>query len=200
MNVVAQEPKLVALYEAVLEELDLAPGTRLLDLGCGAGLFLRLAAQRGAEVAGIDAEVAREALPFGDDEFDVVTVFALVADPTPALHEAARVAAPGRPIVIATWGRLEDCEAAAAMRALGAKLPGIAQLAACAQRGGLVTSAPRAVTCVWDYEDDAALLRALGATDAAAAAVLDAVAPYRTSAGGYRLENTFNYIIARKDM
>ena len=63
-----QEPKVMALYESVLEELGIGASTRLLDVGCGPGLFLRLAAQRGATVSGIDAaapfiEIARERAP-----------------------------------------------------------------------------------------------------------------------------------------
>ena len=68
-------------------------GTRVLDCGCGAGRFARMAADRGASVAGIDAakeliEIAAErtpegdfrvgdleALPWPEDSFDVVTGF-----------------------------------------------------------------------------------------------------------------------------
>ena len=63
-----QEPNFIALYEAVLDELEIGRATRLLDVGCGAGLFLKLAEQRGATVSGIDAaapliEIARERTP-----------------------------------------------------------------------------------------------------------------------------------------
>ena len=70
------------------------PGTRLLDVGCGGGFALLLAARRGAAVSGIDAtaalvEIARERIPgaplaVGDLEdplpydagaFDVITAF-----------------------------------------------------------------------------------------------------------------------------
>jgi SAM-dependent methyltransferase len=136
----SQEPKVLALYESVLEELRVRAGMRLLDVGCGAGLFLRLAAQRGADVAGIDAdeafvEVARErvpsaeivvgdmhALPYDDDCFDAVTgfdAFQLASDPGRALRETGRVARPGAPVVIAGWGRPERCEAAGYVKALG---------------------------------------------------------------------------------
>ena len=47
---------------------DLRAGERLLDIGCGSGELLQLAAERGAEVAGLDAAprmivIARERLP-----------------------------------------------------------------------------------------------------------------------------------------
>jgi ubiquinone/menaquinone biosynthesis C-methylase UbiE len=136
--------ELVELHAAVIEDLGVAPGTRLLDVGCGAGLFMQLAARRGAKVTGIDAaapfiEIARERvpeaelavgemeeLPYADDSFDVVTglnAFQFAADPANALREAARVGRPGAPIVIATWGRPEQCEAAAYIRGVASLLP-----------------------------------------------------------------------------
>ncbi|UQA92887.1 SAM-dependent methyltransferase [Streptomyces halobius] len=62
-----QERMLVPLYEAAYDRLGVGPGTRLLGLGCGAGLALLLAAVRGAQVSGVDAdewrlELARERL------------------------------------------------------------------------------------------------------------------------------------------
>jgi len=125
-NLLSQEAKVLALYESVLEELPIRAGTRLLDVGCGAGLFMRLAAQRGAAVAGIDADAAfveraRErvpsadiivgdmhTLPYDDECFDVVTgfdAFQLASHPGRALRKAGRVARPGAPVVIAAWGR-----------------------------------------------------------------------------------------------
>src|SRR5215207_2129495 len=56
---------------AMFERLGVGPGSRLLDVACGAGLATRWAAGRGATVAGIDAagalvEVARDRLPDAD--------------------------------------------------------------------------------------------------------------------------------------
>ena len=80
-------------YETAIGHLGIGSGQRVLDLGCGTGVFLRAAADRGAQVVGLDAadgllEIARERvpeadlhigdmqdLPFGDDSFDVVTGF-----------------------------------------------------------------------------------------------------------------------------
>jgi SAM-dependent methyltransferase len=55
----------IPLYRQVLERLSVGSGTDLLDVGCGAGRFCRIAADRGARVWGIDAtapfvEIARE--------------------------------------------------------------------------------------------------------------------------------------------
>ncbi|MFJ2019218.1 SAM-dependent methyltransferase [Streptomyces nodosus] len=53
----------VPLYEAVYERLAVGPGTRLLGLGCGAGLALLMAATRGASVTGVESRAgARAAL------------------------------------------------------------------------------------------------------------------------------------------
>ena len=80
-------------YEAALRHVGLEPGQRVLDVGCGAGAFLRLVAERGAAPSGIDAsaalvELARarlpladvrvgemEHLPYDDASFDLVTGF-----------------------------------------------------------------------------------------------------------------------------
>ncbi len=51
-----QERMLVPLYEAVYERLEVGAATRLLGLGCGAGLALLVAASRGAHVTGVEAD------------------------------------------------------------------------------------------------------------------------------------------------
>jgi SAM-dependent methyltransferase len=111
------------LYEYVLDRTKIGSGTRLLDCGCGAGRFARLAVDRGASVAGIDAsealiEIAAErapegdfrvgdieALPWEDDSFDVVTgfsAFQFADDKVRALTEASRVALGVVSVVIPT--------------------------------------------------------------------------------------------------
>jgi SAM-dependent methyltransferase len=100
------------VYEHVLERAEVGLGSRVLDCGCGAGRFARMAADRGASVAGIDAaneliEIAAErvpegdfragdieALPWEDDSFDLVTgfsAFQFADDKVRALREARRV-------------------------------------------------------------------------------------------------------------
>ncbi|MFD5184626.1 SAM-dependent methyltransferase [Streptomyces sp. NPDC058372] len=51
-----QERMLVPLQEAVYARVGLGPGARVLELGCGSGLGLLLAAGRGASVAGAETE------------------------------------------------------------------------------------------------------------------------------------------------
>jgi SAM-dependent methyltransferase len=131
-------------YVAALDVLGVRAGTRLLDIGCGAGLALRLAADRGADVSGLDAapgmlEHARrrvpgatliegelQTLPFADDSFDVVTgfnSFQYAADPVAALREARRVTAPGGRVLALVWSPAEMCELAPHLQSLGALMP-----------------------------------------------------------------------------
>jgi SAM-dependent methyltransferase len=134
----------IPLYRQVLERLNVGAGIDLLDVGCGAGRFCRIAADRGARVSGIDAtaplvEIARErirgadlrvgdveALPWPDDSFDLVTgfnSFFFAADLVHALGEARRVARPGGQVALTVFGRPERCESTPMFAALGQLLP-----------------------------------------------------------------------------
>lgn len=92
-------------------------GQRLLEIGCGTGIFLGVLHQAGFDVAGIDAAPAMLAaardrlgaradlhlgdaahLPFDDNEFDyavILTVLEFCPAPGAVLSEAARVARKG---------------------------------------------------------------------------------------------------------
>jgi SAM-dependent methyltransferase len=125
------EEQQLPAYEEVLGRLGLEPGRRVLDVGCGTGVFLSLAAGRGLEPSGVDASEAllrlarrrlpdadlrlgdMQLLPYPDDGFDLVTGFTsffYAADMVAALSEAGRVAKPGAPVVIQVFGPPERCE------------------------------------------------------------------------------------------
>ena len=131
-------------FEYALSMLQLRINETLLDIGCGAGLFCRMAADAGAHVTGIDGtagmiEQARqkspeitfyvgemEQLPFAGNAFDVVTGFNAFqyAESTPnALAEATRVLKQGGRLAAMIWGNREDCEAASFLKAVGSLMP-----------------------------------------------------------------------------
>ena len=120
------EPANSREYVAMHHRLDISDGDRVLDLACGSGLALELAALRGASVAGIDASdrliaVAQDrvpegdvrvgdmhALPWDDHSFDVVTSFRGIWGTTPdALAEARRVLVPGGRLGFTVWGHIK---------------------------------------------------------------------------------------------
>jgi SAM-dependent methyltransferase len=124
------EEQHVPSYDAALARLGLEPGQRVLDVGCGVGVFLGLVADRGAEPHGIDASEAliafarerlpeadlrvgeMESLPYEDDTFDLVTGFTsffFANDMVAALREAGRVAKLDASVVIQVWGAHELC-------------------------------------------------------------------------------------------
>jgi SAM-dependent methyltransferase len=138
------EPLSAPLFEAVIDAIDARAGARLLDVGCGSGLALRIARDRGAEVSGLDAsaallDVARrrvpegdirqgelEELPFANNTFDAATAFNSVqyaANPKAALRELARVAKLGAPVAVATWATPERCDTRSVLAAIGTLLP-----------------------------------------------------------------------------
>lgn len=125
------EEQQLPTYEAALDHLGVGPEDRVLEVGCGSGVFLRAAADRGAAVTGVDSserlvalahDRAPEAdvrigdlqsLPFGDDAFDLVAgfnAFFFAADMIAAFREAGRVARPGGSVVIQVWGQHGTCD------------------------------------------------------------------------------------------
>jgi SAM-dependent methyltransferase len=139
-----QERVCLPVYTATFDHVSIGPMTNYADLGCGAGMAAQLAADRGAQVSGLDAAenllaIARsrvptgdfhvgelEHLPFPDDSYDLVTgfnSFQYAANPSAALAEAKRVAKVGAKVVIVTWGKPEGMEAASLLAALRPLLP-----------------------------------------------------------------------------
>ena len=125
------EPAWRDVFIAVLDQAQIAKGTRHLDIGCGAGAALLLSRDRGAIVSGFDAAenlaaIARgrlagadirvgdmAALPFADESFDAVTginVFQFADDTRRAFAEAMRVTRAGGTVTMLVWGPRDKCE------------------------------------------------------------------------------------------
>lgn len=111
-----------------LGRLEVAPGMRMLDVGCGAGQIAIPAAKAGADVTGVDiatnlVEHARaraaaegvtarfdegdaENLPYGDASFDLVaSLIGAMFAPRPDMvaHELLRVCKSGGRVAMANW-------------------------------------------------------------------------------------------------
>jgi SAM-dependent methyltransferase len=128
------EPTACREYVSLHHLLNVGAGDRLLDIACGAGLAMELAARRGALCAGIDASlrlvaVARDrnpdadvrvgdmnSLPWDDEVFDVVTSFRGIWATTPAaLTESYRVLVSGGRIGLTVWGHIKASSGAWAL-------------------------------------------------------------------------------------
>ncbi len=138
------EPQNAGLFGDALDASRVRAGTELLDLGCGSGLALSMAAERGARVSGIDIApallgVARrrvpdadlregglDELPFGDGAFHVVlaiNALQFAFDPAAALAEVRRVLRPEGRLALAQFAAPERCESTALHHAMEALIP-----------------------------------------------------------------------------
>jgi SAM-dependent methyltransferase len=149
------EPANCREYVALHHRLGIDAGDRVLDVACGSGLALELAALRGAACAGIDASarlvaVAADrspdadvrvgdmcALPWAANSFDVVTSFRGVWATTPAaVAEIHRVLRPGGRVGITVWGHIKASPGAWALAPLAmATQPKVAAQAAMVSLG-----------------------------------------------------------------
>src|SRR5262249_21209703 len=113
--------------ERFFQRLGVTPGTRLLDVGCGAGQLALIAARAGAQVIGCDIstnwlekararaaseglditfEEGAESLSYEDAQFDaVISLLGAMFAPRPDLvaAELTRVCRPGGLIAMANW-------------------------------------------------------------------------------------------------
>jgi ubiquinone/menaquinone biosynthesis C-methylase UbiE len=140
----ALEEQQLPTYEEGIKRVGVKAGDRVLDVGCGTGVFLCAITDLGARAYGLDASrallrVARarvpeadlrvgeaEFLPHEDDSFDLVTgfnSFFFADDMTAALREAGRVAKPEAPVLVQVWGRPERCDLTPMLAAAGRLKP-----------------------------------------------------------------------------
>ncbi len=139
-----QEPMHKPLWEAMLNATEVNSVTRFLDVGGGGGGASVLAAERGAQVSGLDAAkgliaFARErvstgnfrvgdieSLPFEDDSFDVVFAANSVQyseDRIIALRELGRVCNPRGRIAVGLFGPPEKVAFSVIQKAVRDALP-----------------------------------------------------------------------------
>ena len=239
-----QEATFQPVFEHVIADFKSASAPRLLDVGCGAGLFCHLAARQVFQVCGFDAtaellQIARhktpggdfqrgdmEALPYGDHSFDLVTsfnAFQYAARPAQALQEAYRVLKPAGKLGMVIWGKAQDCEAAVYLKALGSLLPppppGTPGPFALSDEGALESLVTQAsfhvvkkemLSSPFVYASLAEALKGLlsagparramlaSSREKAMEAVTAAIAPFKTASGGYRMENSYYYLVGQK--
>ena len=139
-----QEKTAIPGYNYALDFLKLNQSNHLLDVGCGSGLFCKIASEKGVNVTGIDASEnliteakkrtnsvkfltgEMEELPFDNEIFDVVTgfnSFQYASNIKNALVEAARVLKKNGKLVTMIWGNKEDCELFGHFKAMGSLMP-----------------------------------------------------------------------------
>lgn len=130
-------------WAAVLDSVEMTPGARVLDVGCGSGELVAHLVERGFSAAGVDpapgmvaqardrayeAEIRlgdAEDLPWPDDSFDLVTAvnaLQFAEDLDDALAELVRVTVPGGAVAVVNWAGhdandLDTIEAAVAQAA-----------------------------------------------------------------------------------
>lgn len=239
----ANEEQHRPIYEEALARVGLTAGERVLDVGCGAGVFLGMVSEQGAEPHGVDSasellELARdrvpdadlregdmEALPFASDAFDLVTGFTsffLCPDIVVALREAGRVARPGSPVFIQAWGDPQRCQLEGTKAIVRPFFPppptqrrshpplwqpgALEELASAA---GLEPEPAFDFSFAYEYADEDTLCRALLAPmgvaeligperePAVCAQIVEAMSPYRSADGAYKVENEYRCLIAR---
>jgi SAM-dependent methyltransferase len=204
---------------------ELAAHQGLLVTGLDASdSLLEFARRRVPHAAYVSGELER--LPFLDAAFELVTgfdSFQYAHPPSQAIAEAFRVLRPGGQLVMATWGAREQCQASSYLHALAELLPvqpdsapgpfALSEqgaMAALVSKAGFEILAETDVPARWEYPDEPSALRGMlsagpavrviqhaGETQALRA-VRAALASYKQPHGGYRLENTFRFVIARK--
>ena len=134
----------IPLYKKVISKSNPGPQSHVLDIGCGSGLFLRMAGAKGATTTGIDVsaellEIARqrnpmatllnqdmENLSFADKSFNIVSGFNSLQyadDIIKVLKEIKRVLKDDGKLVIGVWGSAAECEALKVLASIASLLP-----------------------------------------------------------------------------
>ena len=239
------EPTFVPMYLEVFNRLELDEEKMLLDAGCGSGLFLTMASATGANVHGIDAAHGLlaitkkrlpgvtlliedlESIPFSNETFDIVTgfnSFQYAGSFKNALAEAKRVVKKHGKIVIGIWGKEQDCDAGAVLKAVGSLLPppppGTPGPFALSEDGkveaiceslGLAVIEKKTVFCPWVFIGESDLhdgfmctgpcvkaAQAVG-TDKVKETIIKSAEPFNLADAVYYMRNDFTFFIVEKN-
>lgn len=138
------ETTFIPVYKKIINKIGLGEKHHLLDIGCGSGLFMKMADSKAAVTSGIDvsAELLKiaqqrnpgatllnqdmEYLPFHNQSFDLVTTFnslQYAADVDKVLMEIKRVLKEDGKLVIGIWGTAAECEALEVLASIASLLP-----------------------------------------------------------------------------
>ena len=134
----------IPLYKKIINKSGLSANDNLLDIGCGSGLFMKMAGTKGAITNGIDLSpellrIARhrnplstlvnqdmEQLSFDEKKFDLVTGFnslQYAGDIAALLLEIKRVLKDDGKLAIGIWGTSAECEALKVLASVASVLP-----------------------------------------------------------------------------
>lgn len=183
-----------------------------------------LLAIAGERTPGADLRVGDMAeLPWADGSFDAVSfvnTFFFARDQEKTLREAARVTAAGGRIAVISWTSPDKVQSTAYLQALAPLLPPMPseidpfippeKLHELAMAAGLHDARVVDVDWTWDYHTDlATALRGLlspglstiaiaaAGEEAVRRAITEALEPFKTDSGGYRLRNELHCLVAR---
>lgn len=138
------ETTFIPVYKKIINKSRISAESHVLDIGCGSGLFIKLADATGATITGIDVseellKIARERnpavtllnqdmelLPFSENSFDMVSGFnslQYAADIQKVLEEIKRVLKDDGKLVIGVWGSPAECEALKVLSSIASLLP-----------------------------------------------------------------------------
>jgi ubiquinone/menaquinone biosynthesis C-methylase UbiE len=138
------ETTFIPVYKKIINKSSFRHDARVLDIGCGSGLFIKMVNAKVPGITGIDLsdallKIARERnptatllnqdmehLPFPDKSFDLVTgfnSFQYASDIMGVLGEIRRVMKDDGKLVIGIWGSDTECEALKVLSSVASLLP-----------------------------------------------------------------------------
>ncbi len=134
----------IPVYKKIISKSGITANDTVLDIGCGSGLFLKMATAKTTALTGIDLsdellKIARQrnpeavllnqdmkALSFNDKSFDLVTGFNTIQyaeDIGHVLAQIKRVLKDNGKLVIGVWGTAAECDSLEVLASIASLLP-----------------------------------------------------------------------------